>query len=68
MVRDHFAANDQLRAIASSKGIELPKSPNVGQALAIGKLNLLSGDSLDNSCIKTMAKDTRRTSPRSKRK
>jgi putative membrane protein len=59
MVHDHAAANDQLKAIASSKGIELPNSPNVGQTLAIGKLNLLSGDSFDKSYIEGMVKDHR---------
>lgn len=57
MVRDHSAANDRLKAIASIKGIELPNSPNVGQTLAIGKLNLLSGESFDKSYVKGMVKD-----------
>jgi putative membrane protein len=57
MVHDHSVANEKLKSIASGKGINLPNSPSVGQTAAIGKLNLLSGDSLDKSYIKGMVKD-----------
>jgi putative membrane protein len=57
MVHDHSAANDKLKTIASSKGIDLPNSPSVGQMATIGKLKVLSGDTFDRSYIKGMVKD-----------
>jgi putative membrane protein len=57
MVHDHSAANDKLKALASSKGIDLPNSPSVGQMATIGKLKVLSGDTFDKSYIKGMVKD-----------
>jgi len=57
MVKDHSAANDKLKAVASSKGIDLPSSPSMSQMATIGKLNVLSGDSFDKSYIKGMVKD-----------
>ncbi|MGH3426416.1 MAG: DUF4142 domain-containing protein [Terriglobales bacterium] len=57
MVHDHSAANDKLKTIATSKGIELPSSPSVGQKATIDKLKVLSGGAFDKSYIKGMVKD-----------
>jgi putative membrane protein len=57
MVHDHSAANDKLKGIASSKGIDLPASPSVTQTATIDKLKVLSGDTFDKSYIKGMVQD-----------
>ena len=57
MVKDHSAANDQLKTLASSKGIDLPGGPSIGQKTTKGKLEVLSGDTFDKSYIKGMVKD-----------
>jgi putative membrane protein len=57
MVTDHTAANEKLKAIAATKGIDLPTSPSVGQLAAEGKLKLLSGETFDKSYIKEMIDD-----------
>lgn len=61
MVKDHSAANDKLKAIATSKGIDLPTSPSVGQMATKAKLDVLSGDTFDKSYIKTQVKDHEQT-------
>ena len=57
MVRDHSSANEKLKTLAASKGIDLPTSPSVGQMATVGKLKALSGDTFDKSYIKGMVKD-----------
>ena len=57
MVQDHSAANDQLGALARTKGIDLPTSPSVGQKAMLEKLKLLSGDRFDESYIEAMVQD-----------
>jgi putative membrane protein len=57
MVKDHSAANDQLKTIASAKGIDLPSSSSVGQMATKAKLEVLSGDTFDKSYITGMVKD-----------
>jgi putative membrane protein len=57
MVHDHSAANDKLKGIASSKGIDLPTSSSVGQMATMGKLKVLSGNSFDKSYVKGMVQD-----------
>ncbi|HEY6458119.1 MAG TPA: DUF4142 domain-containing protein [Steroidobacteraceae bacterium] len=57
MVHDHSAANDKLKGIASSKGIDLPTSPSTSQKATMGKLKVLSGDTFDKSYVKGMVKD-----------
>ncbi len=51
MVKDHTAANDQLKTLAASKNISLPTSASVGQIAEKGKLDVLSGDTYDKSYI-----------------
>ena len=43
MVRDHSAANDKLKSLAETKGIELPTSPSAMQMGTKAKLEVLSG-------------------------
>ena len=57
MVSDHTAANDKLQAIAASKNIKLPTSPSVGQMATKAKLEVLSGDTFDESYIRGMIAD-----------
>ena len=57
MVRDHSAVNQQLKAVAATKGIDLPTSPSLAQVASIEKLKVLSGDTFDKSYIKGMVED-----------
>ncbi len=57
MVTDHSAANEKLKALAATKGIELPSSPSIGEMATKTKLEVLSGHTFDKSYIKAMIKD-----------
>ena len=57
MVSDHSAANDKLKSLASAKGLKLPTSPSVTQMATKAKLEVLSGQTFDNSFIRAMVKD-----------
>jgi putative membrane protein len=57
MIADHSAANDKLKSIAASKGLDLPSSPGIGEMATKAKLDVLSGDTFDKSYIKSMIKD-----------
>ena len=57
MVKDHTAANDKLKDVAASKNISLPTSASMGQMAIKAKLEVLSGDTFDQSYIKGMIKD-----------
>jgi putative membrane protein len=61
MVKDHTAANDKLKAIASAKNISLPTSSSVGQMASKAKLELLSGDTFDKSYVKGQIKAHQQT-------
>jgi putative membrane protein len=61
LVTDHTAANDQLKSLASSKGISLPSSPSMGQMTEKGKLDVLTGGTYDKSFIKTQVKAHQQT-------
>jgi putative membrane protein len=52
MVKDHSAANEQLKTLAESKNISLPTTSSVGQMADKAKLEVLSGDTFDSSYIK----------------
>jgi putative membrane protein len=56
MVKDHTAANDKLKAIATAKNISLPTSASVGQMAGKAKLEILTGDTFDKSYIKGQVK------------
>ena len=57
MVSDHSAANEKLKGIAATKGVNLPTSPSMGQVATKTKLEVLSGSAFDKSYIKGMIKD-----------
>ena len=61
MVKDHSAANDKLKSIASSKGVDLPTSGSMSQMATKAKLDVLSGDTFDKSYIKSQVKAHRET-------
>jgi putative membrane protein len=56
MVKDHTAANNQLKTLAASKNVSLPSSASVGQMAEKGKLDVLSGDTYDKSYIRGQIK------------
>ncbi len=57
MVDDHSKANDQLKQVASSKGITLPASLPASKQKEIDKYNKLSGAAFDSAYIKHMVED-----------
>ena len=57
MVKDHSAANDMLKKVAMTKGIELPTGSSVTQKAAKAKLGVLTGDTFDKAYIKGMVSD-----------
>lgn len=56
MVKDHSAANDKLKAIATAKNITLPTSGSIGQMATKAKLEVLSGNTFDKSYVKGQIK------------
>ena len=52
MVKDHSAANDKLKALATTKDVSLPTTSSVGQMATKAKLEVLTGDTFDKSYIK----------------
>jgi len=57
MADDHSKANDQLKQIASQKGVTLPTGLNNMQKHDKAKLEKLSGAAFDSSYISMMVKD-----------
>lgn len=57
MVQDHGKANDELRQIASAKGVELPKSPDKEHQKKMEKMRKLSGAEFDREYTRNMVKD-----------
>ena len=57
MVKDHTAANEKLKAVAMTKGIDLPTGSSLTQKATKAKLEVLSGDTFDKSYIKGMVSD-----------
>lgn len=56
MVKDHAAANNQLKEIASTKSIDLPTTSSAGQMAEKTKLEVLTGNTFDKSYIKGQIK------------
>jgi len=54
MVTDHGKANDELKSIASSKGITLPDKLDAKHQAMVDKLTALSGPSFDKAYIDAM--------------
>ncbi len=61
MVKDHSAANDKLKTLASGEGIDLPTTSSTSQMASKAKLELLSGDSFDKAYIKNQISAHRQT-------
>ena len=57
MSSDHAKANDELRALASSKGVTLPSSLDRDAQKEMGKLSRLKGDEFDRAYMDHMVKD-----------
>jgi putative membrane protein len=56
MVKDHSAANAQLRTLASTKNIRLPKGPGVAARAKKAELEVLSGHTFDTSYVSSQIK------------
>jgi putative membrane protein len=56
MVKDHTAANDKLKAIATAKNIKLPKSEGMMNKAREKTEDLRSGEGFDKSYIKSQIK------------
>jgi putative membrane protein len=61
MVKDHSAANEQLKALAAGKGMDLPGSSSPSQMATKAKLEVLSGDTFDRSYVEDQVKAHRDT-------
>jgi putative membrane protein len=57
MVDDHSRANDQLRQLASSRGVELPTDLDRSARREYDKLSKLSGADFDREYMKHMVSD-----------
>src|ERR1700681_3296052 len=57
MVKDHSKANDELKEVASKKGITLRDSMNATDKALYGRLSKLSGDAFDKAYMSAMIKD-----------
>jgi putative membrane protein len=61
MVKDHSAANDELKTLAASKNITLPDHSSVMQKAAHAKLDILSGETFDKAYVRNQIKAHRQT-------
>lgn len=61
MVKDHSAANQDLMALAQSKGIKLPGGPGMGADAKKAELDVLTGEAFDKSYVKSQVKGHRET-------
>jgi putative membrane protein len=57
MAKDHGQANDQLKNMASSKGVPLPDSLDAKDKALYDRLSSLSGDAFDKAYMRAMIKD-----------
>jgi putative membrane protein len=57
MVNDHSKANDQMKTLATEKGISLPATPGRDEQQLKNDLSPKSGDGFDKAYIKAMIKD-----------
>jgi putative membrane protein len=56
MVKDHSAANEELKTLAASKGITLPSGPDAATHAKKIELEALSGGSFDKSYVSNQIK------------
>jgi putative membrane protein len=57
MATDHGKANDELKALAASKGVTLPADVDKSHKSKMDKLSKLSGADFDRAYMKDMVKD-----------
>jgi putative membrane protein len=57
MVDDHSKANDQLKQLAASKGVDVPTSLNSKDEATKDRLSKLSGSAFDRAYMQDMVKD-----------
>jgi putative membrane protein len=57
MVDDHTTANNQLKALATQKGVTLPRSPSAMQKADVDRLSKMSGATFDRAFMDQMVKD-----------
>jgi putative membrane protein len=57
MVDDHSKANDQLKQVASQKGITVPSSLPASKQKDVDKLNKLNGAAFDKAYVSMMVQD-----------
>jgi putative membrane protein len=57
MVDDHSKANEKLKSLASSKGVDLPSQPDAKEKAEKERLSKLSGEQFDRAYMKHMLKD-----------
>jgi putative membrane protein len=60
MVKDHTAAGDELKALATAKGIELPKDLSKHSKAMLNKLSAKSGAAFDKDYMQHMLVDHRK--------
>jgi putative membrane protein len=57
MVDDHSKANDQLKQLAASKGVDLPQDVSAKDKATKARLSKLSGDQFDKAYMADMVQD-----------
>jgi putative membrane protein len=57
MIKDHSKANQELTALAASKGVDLPKGEGLSADASAMHLKMLSGKSFDDAYVKAMVDD-----------
>lgn len=57
MVKDHSAANDKLKSVASSKSVSVPDSLNAKDKALYDRLSGLSGAAFDKAYMRAMIQD-----------
>ena len=60
MVQDHSQANDKLKTVAESVGVQLPTETNHADMKEMSKLKSMSGEQFDKSYANAMLKDHRK--------
>lgn len=60
MVDDHSKANDELKAVASQKGLTLPTELAAADKATLDRLSKLSGEAFDRAYMSDMVKDHRK--------
>jgi putative membrane protein len=61
MVKDHTAANDELKGIAAQKGVTLPSSLDARHQAQVDKMNKLAGPAFDTAYVNGMVRDHEKT-------